>query len=312
MENKALATLLGGEENAILLAKKDVMKEAAQDYIKAYNSHEKKKKELQTMRKFAQDKCAEYNDALAKFHYIKWNNEGDVVLEALRAMEVPDAVRLSFKADDDDHMAYTIEKAAMEVDLPTIHATCGGDKFHDKRWAYKAEKMVYLIAQNINRKLDCPTFSYDIRLIAREFSIPAEMDPTSPSGVLLAFQDLIDSIIYIDDPKHPGQNAIHITTHDVDGVPVSKEWETIRESLTKEAGRRMVSIANTGKFINLVAREINGILTDGGHGFIVDGANIADDSAPAHAEDEEKTSDSAPAPEKKPRGKRAKKEDAAK
>lgn len=243
------------------MAKEVLMK--AIEYTKAYNEGGHKKTELKSLKDAATAELNNYNSAVEKATYRKWKLEGDPVKTAVRVCMIEGAKRLNYKTDDDNYMTVKLVDADYYVNLPQMQATLGADVFHDPNWFYKCEKLIYLVANDINdRLIDDPTFSYKIDAASEKFNFPADVDPLTTEGAIIAMNQVFDAILFIDDGN--GGNLVnskmHTTRHgDID----SPEWRFIRESMTSESGKASVKICNTGKFSNLILRAMNVVLTNG-------------------------------------------------
>jgi hypothetical protein len=244
----------------------------AVNYAKAYNEHKTKKSELKAMRKLAVEALDDYNLELSKATYKQWAKEGDPVKTAIRSRVIPGALRFQFKTDDDDYMTIVTRDKVYDVNLPMMQATIGADVFADPCWFNKAEKLAFLVATRLNRFTgNDVNFRYAIKEASKEFDFPAEINPLSDDGVVHALQCVFDSILYIDNPDNPGSNLIHTTLEqDSDGTYYAKEWQVIRESMTRDNGVNSVAICNTSKFTGYILNAMHGVLTNGAFGIVAD------------------------------------------
>lgn len=240
----------------------DEMQNAATNYVLAYNEHNRTKKELKAMKKLATEKVDSYNQELAKETYKSWAAEGNPVEIAIRTRFVPGCLRASFKTNDDDVMTLKFDHIEFLANLPMMMATLGAGVFADPDWFKKVEKLTWLIAARINKKLcDSAAFVYKIEDASKEFEFPEGVNPLTDDGVVHALQEIFDSILFV--PDEDGQNKIHTTMKtDTDGSVYSPEWECIRESMTKAGYINEVLICNTGKMTEFIANAMYGIYTE--------------------------------------------------
>lgn len=269
----------------------DDMLEKAQDYIDAYNEGGHGKKELKLKREAANAACSSFNLQTSKDCYKAWAADGNPVKRAAEQYLIPGAKRIAFKADPDtDVMDYEIKDTEYPVNLPMMQKTLGAGVFNDAGWFNKASKLAVIVAENLNERCGGSSkFTYQVSSAARAFNFPADVNPLSDDGVVYALQIVMDSILFIDDPEHPGQNKIHVQLcTDSTGRPYAKEWTVIRERMTKDAGRNKVAICNTGKFTDYILQAINGIITDGTFSLVAD-APDADPNEEEAKDDAEQT-----------------------
>lgn len=255
------------------MTRRDLLNEVvakAMAYVEAYNEGGHKKSELKNLKDAATIKLDEYNSMVEKATYRKWATEGDPIKTAIRAGKIEGVKRLNYKTDDDNFMTVKCVDADIEVNLPQMQATLGAGVFHDPKWFNKLEKLIWIVAYDINERMtDNPTFEYKVQKASEAFKFPADVDPYTTEGCIEAMNQVFDAILFLDDGN--GKNMIHSTPHTTrHGYIDSPEWRLIRESLTKEAGKNKISICNTGKFSNLIMRAMNGILTDGDFEFEAD------------------------------------------
>lgn len=242
-------------------------------YAKAYNDGGKKKSELKALRKAATGELDRYNLELSRETYRQWAVEGAPVYTAIRTRVIPGAKKLQFKTDDEDYMTVIIaENTEYEVNLPMMQATIGADAFSDPKWFNKAERLAFLIATHLNEHMgNAASFQYAINKASAEFSFPEGIDPLTDDGVVYALQCVFDAILFIDDSTGTGKNLIHTTLQqDNRGEYYAKEWQVIRESMTRAAGVNKVEICNTGKFTSYILNAMHGILTNGSFGLIAE------------------------------------------
>lgn len=263
-------------------------------YAKAYNEGGKKKAEMSALKKAAGSAMDKYNSALEKEIYKQWNEEGDAIKTAVRTRYIPGAKRIQYKTDDDNYMTVEINaNEKYEVNLPQMQATIGREVFADPGWFGKCGKLAYLVAEYIAERLGCGCFEYSTSQAMRDFDFPADLDPLSDDGVVTALQQVIDSILYIDNPGTPGENLIHTTLKkDKRGRFYSPEWQHIREAMTARTEIGKINIVNTGKFTGYVLDAMHLIMTNGDF-MVTTEAEKFDEDKPAEeqadAPDEENT-----------------------
>lgn len=270
---------------------KDVSDKGAA-YAKKYNEGGGKKAEMQALKKAASNAVDKYNSALEKETYKAWNDEGDALKTAVRTRYIPGAKRIKYKTDDENYMTIEIDSNdKYEVNLPMMQATIGREAFADPGWFGKCGKLAYLVAEYIAERLGCGCFEYSMSQAMRDFHFPDGLDPLSDDGVVTALQQVIDSILYIDNPGNPGVNLIKTTLRqDKRGRYYSPEWQHIREAMTARTGIGKIDIVNTGKFTGLVLDAMHLIMTNGNFSVTTDAEKFDEDKPAdeqAEAPDEE-------------------------
>ena len=234
--------------------------DACAAYVKAYNDHVPGKK-LKAMKKDATEKINAYNLALSREVYKAWAKAGDVVKTAIVTRFVPGAKKAKFTVNDDDVMSFELKDTEYYTNLPEIQRTCGADVFADAAWLNKVEKLTWLIAGRINKRIaGDPSFKYEIMEASGAFEFPEEINPLTDDGVICALQSIFDSILFV--PGEDGENSIHTTTADDNGRPYCPQWEVIRESMTKAGWVNEVVICNTTLMTQYIANAMHGILTE--------------------------------------------------
>lgn len=234
-------------------------------YAKKYNEGGGKKTEMQALKKAASNAMDKYNSALEKETYKMWADEGNAVKTAVRTRYIPGAKRIQYKTNDDNYMTIEINSNdKYEVNLPMMQATIGRDAFADPAWFSKCGKLAYLVAEYIAERLGCGCFEYSTSQAMRDFDFPDNIDPLSDDGVVMALQQVIDSILYIESPDNPGVNLIKTTLKkDKRDRWYSPEWQHIREAMTARTDIGKINIVNTGKFTGLVLDAMHLIMTNG-------------------------------------------------
>ena len=253
-------------------------------YAKAYNEGGKKKSELSALKKAAGAAIDKYNSALEKQTYKQWNDEGDAVKTAVRTRFIPGAKKMQYKTDDDNYMTVEINSNDKYLcNLPMMQTVLGADVFSDSSWFAKCGKLAYLVSNYIAERLGCGCFEYSTTQAMRDFEFPDGIDPLSDDGVVMALQQVIDAILYIDDPENPGKNLIKTTlAKDKRGRWYSPEWQHIREAMTEAVEMGKINIVNTGKFTKLVLDAMHLIMTNGNFSVTTEAEKFdepADDSA---------------------------------
>lgn len=244
-------------------------------YVKAYNEGGFKKSELKALRNAATAACDKYNLELSKETYRQWNREGDPIKTAIRSRVIPNAIRLKFKTDDDDYMTVTHVPTEYEVNLPMMQVTLGVEAFSNPEWFKATETLAKLIGVTLNKHTgNRATFEYVINKASEEFRFPEGINPASDEGILLAVQYIFDAILFIDDGN--GHNLIHLTIEkdEETGKTFAKEWNVVRESMTKSVGVNLVGICNPGTFSGYIMRAMHGILTNGTFGLVAESQDM--------------------------------------
>lgn len=284
MNNALLETLLQDARN----------KGAA--YAKKYNEGGGKKTEMQALKKAASNAMDKYNSTLEKETYRAWAAEGDAVKSAVRTRYIPGAKRIQYKTDDDNYMTVEINaNDKYEANLPMMQATIGSEAFADPGWFNKCGKLAYLVAEYIAERLGCGCFEYSTSQAMRDFNFPDGLDPLSDDGVVMALQQVIDSILYIDNPANPGKNIISTTLKkDKRDRWYSPEWQHIREAMTARTDIGKINIVNTGKFTGYILDAMHLIATNGDFMVTTDAEKFDEDKPAeeqADAPDEAKAED---------------------
>lgn len=249
-----------------------VMNEAARAYVTAYNDGDSSRKALQALKTKAMEAVKAYNLQLAEDTYLAWNKEGDPVRIAIRQRTVPGAVKAVFRANDDDIMSVKFSDAELEVSLLQMQAVLGKSVFHEENWFDKVTSLHYLIVDHIYTRMgSSPEFQYGCNP-TKWFSFEG-YDPLSAEGSILALQEVFDSILFI--PEDDGSNMIKMSSfHTPNGDVATKEFVTIRESVSCEGGVNSVAVCNNAKFANLIMRAMHGILTNGSFSLYAVGDNV--------------------------------------
>lgn len=242
--------------------KKDLDTKAAA-YARAYNDGSEKRSVLKVMRKVVTDSASAYNVALAKATYRKWFKEGSPVKTAIRMAYVPGALKVSFKTDDDDHMTVTIAKDdKYRIDLPTMQATIGKEVFHDPKWFNKCEQLCRMTAMMFNNRIGgSDTFDYSVDAISRDFKFAHGDCDNGSDWFLQALQEVFDSILFIDDPDHPGVNLLRAA---------NKDFEAMYQDMVTKSGMNSFKVCNTGMFTAYIAERMKRAIDDDDYVITVD------------------------------------------
>ena len=235
----------------------------AQDYCTKYNEGAKQK-ELKAAKKVAQEALNQYNLELSKDQYIAWAKEGNPVELAIRSRVVPNALKFTFKADDDDVMSYVVKTDEnYAINLLMLETVVGKKHFQEDRWFNAMENLMDQTVQYLNQRIgNKKPLDFQIEEASRKFKFAKGVNPLSDEGVIVALQAIIDKILFI--KGEDGANIIRLTTGvDGEGRPFATEWTTIRESMTAAAGVNKVVVCNTVRFCDLIVNAMHGILTHG-------------------------------------------------
>lgn len=241
--------------NEVLNRLRSNVDEKVTTYVLAYNGHQTKKKVLNELKKAAANAVDAYNDELAKATYKEWDVMGDAVKTALRERVVRQCLSVTYKVDEDsDVMAASFNSVAIKVKLTVLAETIGKDKFASADWFTKVQRLAWIIAGALNRKLgENPHFCYEVDEATKQFRFPDDIDPHTEEGCITALQQVFDSILFI--PDKDGKNVIGAN---------EKAWTCIRESLTKQGSAiGSVAISGTGKMTELVADAMHTVITNG-------------------------------------------------
>lgn len=235
----------------------------AQKYCTAYNEGKARQKELTAAKKAANDALAQYNLELSKEQYREWAKEGNPVELAIRSLVIPNALKFSFKADDDDVMKYAVKgDNNYSVSLPMMEVVLGKGIFHEKDWFNALEKLIEVVSGYLSERAGCAKLGYQVEEATKSFKFPKGVDPLSDEGVIICFQQVMDKILFIKGEN--GENLIHATAkNDSRGREFNNFWTIIRESITAAAGVNKVTICNTAMFSKYILNAMHGILTNG-------------------------------------------------
>lgn len=249
MENTLLKNLLDDATNKVAA------------YQNGYNNHEKKKV-LKGLKSSMTEAIAKYNLELSKAQYKEWMKAGDPVKEAIRNNKIPGAIKTKNKTNDDDVMTCLIvPNDEYFASFPMMQAVLGKDIFSDPDWFKMGEKICKLVADAINSEINGATlFNYDCEEESKEFELPDGCNLMSDKGAQVMIQTLIDKILFIPKEVGTGKKAKVVNAIQITGT---REWRTIRESMTYGSGVNEVTICNTSNFFGLVRNAMHGIITNG-------------------------------------------------
>jgi len=254
----------------------------AQEYCTKYNEGKATQKELKAAKKAANDAMAQYNLELSKEQYLTWANEGNPIELAIRSRVVPNALKFTFKADDEDVMMYGVKgDDDYAIDLLMMEVVLGAKVFHDAKWFTAMESLMYLTMNYLNERCGNGVFNLQVEKASASFKFPKGVDPLSDEGVIIALQNVFDKILFL--KGKDGKNIISATS-DVDsrGRTYSREWTVIRESMTKSGGVNKVIVCNTAQFSDYIVNAMHGILTHGEFGLTAEEAVTREDLQKAH------------------------------
>lgn len=234
----------------------------ASRYCELFNGGEATSKELKDAKKAANNAMDDYNLELSIEVYKEWSENGKPVETAVRSYYVPGALKLKF-VEKDNIMAFSVVNANYPVDLLRMDTVLGRKVFASPDWHEAVEKFMYLIANYVVERTS-GTLQYQIDKASAYFQFPADVDPLSDEGALIAFQTCMDKILFIPDPTDETKNLIRPRWEtDHRGRTYAAEWEIIRESITAKSKKelRSINLCNTLSFTNLILEAMNGILT---------------------------------------------------
>lgn len=231
----------------------DDVKSAAETYCKKVNEG-RPEKETKAAKKLVTETLNSFNAMHRQNIYREWDRTQDgAVRTAIYKRFVPQCKRVSFKSTNGSPMEPEYSDTLQKAELPEMAATLGNDKFADIHWFTKLQKLAFLHATKLSRRINGDAdFSYQISDIAREFEFNDGKN-YSDANFYQALQTVFDSILMV--PDESGANTIRIHTEEDDnGVPYCREWSVITESITKQGQRPgLVNIGSTAKMSELVA-----------------------------------------------------------
>ena len=250
---------MANEKN--LKALEEAMKAAAGKYVQAVNDREslKKQKELKKAASCAQD---EYNQAVAEDTYRRWAEQGEPVKTAIRERTYR-GKRVSFKFTDANLCYLEVNDTDLLVSLPDMERVIGVEHFANPQWFDMASNLAWIIASHVNAALGGgDDFAYEASEAAKNFEFPKGIDLKKDTTCIAALQQAFDAICWI--PKASGGKTNLIKAE-------GPAWVYIRECMTKQAGRGIVAIGNTGKMSELIMDAMHLSLTSGGYSAREDG-----------------------------------------
>lgn len=247
--------------------KHDEMISSANKYAQALNDGETDPEVIKVYRKDLNNAVAAYNLELAHYWYRKWNEESNAVLQAITVRFVPDAVTVKVVKDEESGFYFAEENADAEVkiSLPDIQHTLGKGVFARADWQDACNRLAYLYASRVNRRLkDEEGFKYKISEAARKFKFSEEYGSVYSSKFFVhALQDVFNFILTI--PDDNGENKIRVLIEtDDDGIPYSPAWDYATNCFTKqgkEVGK--VILGNPYKMAELIMDAMYLSVTDG-------------------------------------------------
>ena len=250
----------------------------AQEYCTLYNEGAKQS-ELKNAKKAANQAIADYNAELAIEQYLAWAEEGNPVELAVRSRVIPNALKFSFKADDDDVMGVSVKTDEnYAISLPMMETVLGEEIFADPQWFNAMEKLMYLTINHINERIGNGKSDVQVEDASKAFNFPKKVNPLSDEGVIIALQAVIDKILVIKGKNK--KNLISVTSGvDSQKKAFSKEWTVIRESMTAAGGVNKVQVCNTVRFCDYIVNAMHGIITNGNFKLSMDEQRTRDNFA---------------------------------
>lgn len=229
-------------------------------YAKSVNEG-KPEKVQKAAKKMASEMLAEYNLEWCRNRYREWDNTPEgAVKTAIIKRYVVDTKSVKYPVGEDGFIYPEFTSTRTKANLPDMERTLGKDRFANPRWFDMLEKLAFLYATKLSRRINGDAhFEYKISDAAKEFNF-TDGKFYSDAHFYEALQQVIDAILVI--PDEDGNNLIkaHLEEDD-NGIPYSREWEVVTESLTRQGNELgVVIIGATGKMSELIADVMHVII----------------------------------------------------
>ena len=249
------------ENTNILATLRAIAETKANEYAAAYNGRYDTRiteLELNALKKATNEAVTNFNAALEKETYKRWDEEGDPVKTALRTFIIPHAIGVTFKTDKVSGMMTVNWKELTDyrISLLNIEAVLGKDRFANEKWFEKVSALAWILAEHIAKRVSPKSiFTYEATEAAKAFSFKDGVDLFSVDGVTAALQEVFDAILFLPSKDDPKKNVIRAT---------DAAWTVINRSMTSHGSKRgSVAIHGIGYMSALVAEMMNVILTNG-------------------------------------------------
>lgn len=234
----------------------------ASAYVKLYNEGARPKT-LKAAKKASKEAVDLYNYELANEQYREWALEGNPVELAVRSRIIPGAIKVTFK-EKDDVMGFTTKPMEYSVSLPEMLVVLGSEVFAAPDWFEAAEKLCSVIVNGIGTHSDNPEFEYKIAEASKAFTFPDGVDLLTDEGIITAFQQVIDKILFL--PDENGNNIINakIKVDETTGKHYNDKWTVIRESMTRADQKNWdaLEVCNTTGFSKYLLNAMHALLTN--------------------------------------------------
>lgn len=231
--------------------------DAANQVVLALNSHSPSKK-VKGLKDVAKKELSEYNSEIARATYLTWRDEGDPIRTAVREHYIKGCKKVSYKETDDGMFFVQFDDdTTVRANLVDMMNTIGNEFFSDPQWFVSCQKLAYLIAGTLNRKLsNVSSFKYIIDDAASAFEFDG-VDPCTSEGMEIALQTVFNNILMI--PDEDGRNSISVVT-----TVSGNAWYWLRDAMTKKGKKDgQIVICNIGSAVSQVLEAMHVVMTRG-------------------------------------------------
>lgn len=232
------------------------LEEAAVAAVECANNEESSDELLKQAKTLVNDRLLAYNKKAADDAYTMWAAQPNSVVEALKTLYVPQALKCRiFKDKKTGKFKYELKpNADLKIDLWDMMSVVGAEKFQDRAWYGACQKAVFIIAGNLSKELgNSKDFTNLLDEAGKAFNFAPDANLSSNNSCLKAMQFIVNAIVPEESRKGDLEQVFTLKKY---------QWVYVREALTKHAGTGKIAMGDTSKIIELIEDVLYCALND--------------------------------------------------